>query len=66
MGETSHLDGVFWDGPEAVTAMPACISKNAFGALRMAVVAVVVPDLGARTPAGETHIPLKAGRFRAA
>jgi len=33
MGETSHLDGVFWDGPEAIAAMPARISKNTFSAL---------------------------------
>jgi hypothetical protein len=60
MGKTLHLDGVFWDGPKAVTAMPACISENAFRALRVTVVAVVVPDLGTCTPAGETQIPFKA------
>lgn len=60
MGEAFHLDGVFWDGPEAVTAMPACISENALCALRVTIVAVVVPDLGACTPAGKTQIPFKA------
>jgi len=54
MGETLHLNSVFWDGSEAVTAMPACISENPFCALRVTVVAVLVPDLGACTPTGET------------
>lgn len=60
MGESFHFDDVFRKGSEAIATVPTRIGKNAFSALWMPVITVLIPDYCTRTPASKTKIPFKA------
>lgn len=61
MRKSLHLDDILRDGPEAITAMPARIRKDVFGALGVAVETIVTPYVCTGAPAVESQKPFKTG-----